>query len=206
MSRCASHSRPREGSASARKGHRRHHPSPHERPPFAFQQLRVPCTRATTSPHVHSAAAAPATSTACRAVPRTADQEREAPVLVRDTGATILLLKRAPLALPANTHSPHAGDHLATRAYSASRGCTCNYYCLSRCASHRRTREGSTPARQRHRRHHPSPHECTPCHSSKCAHPTRRRPLPAALRRAQSTKRGKHQRSHETPTPTSLSP
>ena len=63
---------------------------------------------------------------------------------------------------------------------------------------------------KRHQRRHPSPRERTPCPSSKCALPTRRRPcrharnqrqqrlhqqppLPVALCLAQPAKRGKHQ-------------
>ena len=165
------------------------------------------------------------TPTACRAVPRTADQEREAPVLARDTSATIPLLTSAPLAIPASAHSLHSGDHFATRAAAATPAATTVRRSVPHTAD--RIKEGSTRARKRHQRHHPSPHERIPCPFGKFAllacRRALRRPciqqqqqrlhqqppllvaLQVALCLAQPPTRGKHWCSQETPAPTLLS-
>ena len=155
-----------------------------------------------------AAAAAPSTTTACRAVPRTADQEREAPVLARYAYVATHLLTSALLALPARAHSPHAGGHFSTRAQPAAPTTVNAGRAVPRAVD--QEAEGSASARARHRRRHFSSRERTPCPSSKCALPARRRPprhackqrqqrlhqqppLPVALCFAQPTKSGPHQ-------------
>jgi hypothetical protein len=121
LSRCASHSRPRD------RGQRQCSRETPTTTPF------TPCPRAPTSPHVprrlHQQPPLPVAL--CLAQPT----KRGKPHSSQETPAPIPLLMSAPLALSAGPYSPHAGAPFAARAYSRNSGSTRNHHCLSRRAS-----------------------------------------------------------------------